>query len=223
MATLWNMFDQYHLTENMRLTNSTGKEERVFAEFLLRVGDGLEGALADDKITADTLMTIPKKFWSAAKSTAQFCEEVYPKLSSVVSKGLQSEDNDWHQWLMDRAIICPTNQDVDNINSLMVKNFPGELRTYKSHDKLLTENQAHAFPIEYLNSVSVNGVPPHVLSLKVGAPIMLIRNLDPTRGHVNGTRYVIRALYNRLIYAEIAVGPYKGNDVCVCDVDKHYF
>ena len=97
MATLWNMFDQFHLSQNMRLTNAAGKEEREFAKFLLRVGDGLEGALANDSISADTLMTIPKKFWSTAKSTAQFCEEVYPQLSSVVSKGLQSEDNDWHQ------------------------------------------------------------------------------------------------------------------------------
>ena len=221
MATLWNMFDQHHLTENMRLTNATGKEEREFAEFLLRVGDGLEGALANDSMSADTLIKIPQKFWSNAKSTAEFCEEVYPNLTSVVSKGLESEGNDWHQWLIDRSIICPTNQDVDHINSLMIKKFPGELHTYKSHDKLLSDHQAHSFPVEYLNSVSVNGVPPHVLSLKVGAPIMLIRNLDPTRGHVNGTRYIIRALYQRLIYAEIAVGPYKGN--CVQNVDTLSF
>ena len=53
-------------------------------------------------------------------------------------------------------------------------------------------------------------MPPHVLALKVGIPIMLIRNLDATRGHVNGTRYIIRELTPRVIFAEIAVGPYKG-------------
>ena len=42
---------------------------------------------------------------------------------------------------------------------------------------------------------------------------MLIRNLDSTRGHVNGTRYIIRELSKRVIYAEIAVGPYKGKQL----------
>ena len=77
---------------------------------------------------------IPQKFWSNAQTTAQFCEEVYPNLSSIVSKGIETEDTDWHQWLIDRAIICPTNQDVDQINSLMIKNLPGEMHTYKSHN-----------------------------------------------------------------------------------------
>ena len=81
---------------------------------------------------------------------------------------------------------------------------------FRSHDKLVTENQSHQFPVEYLNSIHVNGAPPHLLELKVGAPVMLIRNLDPTRGHVNGTRYIIKELQPRVIHAQIAVGPYKG-------------
>ena len=70
--------------------------------------------------------------------------------------------------------------------------------------------QLHAFPVDYLNTIDVNSMPPHLLQLKKGVPIMLIRNLDATRGHVNGTRYIIRELRKRVILAEIAVGPYKG-------------
>ena len=72
--------------------------------------------------------------------------------------------------------------------------------------------QRHAFAEEYLNQINVNSMPPHILELKVGIPIMLIRNLDATRGHVNGTRYIIRELTPRVIFAEIAIGPYKGNN-----------
>ena len=67
--------------------------------------------------------------------------------------------------------------------------------------------------MDYLNTIDVNSMPPHLLQLKKGVPIMLIRNLDSTRGHVNGTRYVIRELSKRVIYAEIAVGPYKGKQI----------
>ena len=83
------------------------------------------------------------------------------------------------------------------------------LRKIISHD-MSVFLQRHAFAEEYLNQINVNSMPPHVLELKVGIPIMLVRNLDATRGHVNGTRYIIRELTPRVIYAEIAIGPYKG-------------
>ena len=70
--------------------------------------------------------------------------------------------------------------------------------------------QLHSFPVDYLNTVDVNSMPPHLLQLKKGVPIMLIRNLDAARGHVNGTRYIIQELTKNVIFAEIAVGPYKG-------------
>jgi len=40
---------------------------------------------------------------------------------------------------------------------------------------------------------------------------MLLRNLDPVRGHCNGTRYVVRNITGRYIEAQIACGEYAGN------------
>ena len=71
--------------------------------------------------------------------------------------------------------------------------------------------QLHSFPEELLNKQDLNEMPPHILHLKVGAPIMLMRNLDQKRGHCNGTRYIIKALKSKVIFAEIVVGPYKGS------------
>ena len=236
MEHLWSQFTTYHLTENMRLIGR-GEEERQFADYLLRIGNGTEPAVEEpssDKSTAETKIAIPSKFLSKATTREDFIKEIFPSLSSIVTQGLESDDNSWHDWLCERAIICPTNADVNKINKAVIQEFPGELQTYKSHDKCLNRDQVdnqyiklfiylinsnmclmntfqlHAFPVDYLNTIDVNSMPPHLLQLKKGMPIMLIRNLDSTRGHVNGTRYIIRELTKRLIYAEIAVGPYKG-------------
>ncbi|KAL8488443.1 hypothetical protein ACS0TY_024642 [Phlomoides rotata] len=42
--------------------------------------------------------------------------------------------------------------------------------------------------IDYLNSIKCYGLPNHRLVLKVGVPIMSIRNIDPKSGLCNGTR-----------------------------------
>ena len=124
---------------------------------------------------------------------------------------LNSGDIDlWSNWLMCRAIICPTNKNTEDINQLLTKDLPGKLWVYKSFDKALNAKEAHNFPIEFLNSLQLPSIPPHILELKIGSPIILIRNLVPEHGHVNGARYVVRALGQRVIQAELAMGEHKG-------------
>ena len=49
-------------------------------------------------------------------------------------------------------------------------------------------------------------MPPHNLKLKIGAPIMMLRNLHLAGGLCNGTRMVITKIYNKLIQAKIITG-----------------
>ncbi|WVZ75282.1 hypothetical protein U9M48_023354 [Paspalum notatum var. saurae] len=35
---------------------------------------------------------------------------------------------------------------------------------------------------EFLNTLTPNGLPPHVLKLKIGCPVILLRNIDPANG-----------------------------------------
>ncbi|GJZ06887.1 nucleic acid-binding, OB-fold protein [Tanacetum coccineum] len=58
------------------------------------------------------------------------------------------------------------------------------------------------YPMEYLNTLQFLGFPPHELELKVGIPIMLLRNLNLQGGMCNGTRMIIKKLWSKLIEAE---------------------
>ena len=65
-------------------------------------------------------------------------------------------------------------------------------------------------PPEHLHTITLSGIPPHRLELKVGMPVMLMRNLDPTGGLANGTRLVIRGMQRSVLDCEVVGGAYAG-------------
>ena len=69
------------------------------------------------------------------------------------------------------------------------------------------------YPSEFLNTLTPNGLPPHVLKLKIGCPVILLRNIDPAGGLCNGTRLVVRGFQRNIIDAEIMVGDHAGKRI----------
>ncbi|XP_028761935.1 uncharacterized protein LOC114720452 [Neltuma alba] len=54
---------------------------------------------------------------------------------------------------------------------------------------------------KFLNTISSFGLPMHKLTLKVGVPIMLLRNIDEASGLCNGTRLRVTHLGKSMIEA----------------------
>ena len=77
-----------------------------------------------------------------------------------------------------------------------------------SGDKSETIESCHfsSLTIEFLNSLTTSSLPNHSIKLKIGSPIMLLRNLDQTQGLCNGTRLIITRLAKHVIAAEIIFG-----------------
>ena len=189
----------------------------------MRIGNGQEKTYPDK---GEDMVLIPKNIRSSATNVKDFCAEIFPNLKEIVKEGLQNEglgeENPyWKKYLMERFIICGTNEDCQEINDILIKELDGQAVSYRSADKVLSAldsegndtNNEGKYPTEFLNSLRSSSMPPHFLMLKPGCPIMLMRNLDPANGHCNGARYVVKALGKRNIYAELVVGPHKGNKI----------
>lgn len=91
----------------------------------------------------------------------------------------------------------------------------GQLKVYSSIDSCVEDSQSHTFPVEFLNSLNLSGLPPHKLYLKLGMPVILLRNLSPQNGLCNGTRLICRRFYMRTIECEIAIGDHAGQTVLI--------
>ncbi|XP_026450717.1 ATP-dependent DNA helicase PIF1-like [Papaver somniferum] len=71
------------------------------------------------------------------------------------------------------------------------------------------------FITEFLNNLSPPGSPPFKLDLKVGCPIMLLRNLAPKEGLCNGTILVVTRCGRHVIKAKIITGEKAGEVVFI--------
>ena len=71
------------------------------------------------------------------------------------------------------------------------------------------------YPVEYLNSINASGLPLSKLSLKVGAPIMVLRNLDPPNGVCNGTRGILKRASSRVLEVRLLGGDHAGETVFI--------
>jgi ATP-dependent DNA helicase PIF1 len=65
-------------------------------------------------------------------------------------------------------------------------------------------------PSEFLNTLTPNGLPPHVLKLKIRCPVILLRNIVPAGELCNGARLMVRGFQRNTIDAEIMVGDHAG-------------
>lgn len=77
----------------------------------------------------------------------------------------------------------------------------------------------HVYAEEYLNTVEDASLPPHRLQLAVGAPVILLRSLDYSRGLCNGTRMRIVGMSVRILTVEILTGTHIGETVLLPRID----
>ena len=162
----------FRLTRNERL-----KSNESFAKQLLDIGNGnfrtYDRELSCHQTINKSMVKLPQNMIMKSDEAKDLVNAIYPRLK------LDNQHS-----VTDGVILTPKNEDVDEINNICLDERPGNLVTkYASHfsqdNYLTTEDMQNSTPSNF---------PPSELHLKVGCPLILLRNLSYNKHLTNGTR-----------------------------------
>jgi ATP-dependent DNA helicase PIF1 len=223
---IWQHVRVFSLHHNMRVARlqtagdvAGARELQSFADYLQRLGEGTEQAYP--VVGEDSVLIPPAMHCTGGEAATidNLIEDVYGGLRGIDDPAQRTA------FITERAILTPLNHDVDRLNRKIMstvdfKNADGtvsDIRLCKSADCVVEGEQTGVYPTEFLNSLKFSGCPPHELHLRVGCPIILLRNM--TGGLANGTRLIVRSLQPRLIEAIVATGPMQDRVVYIPRID----
>ena len=192
-----------HLRENMRVKNEMAKRPNDFEfreqlekheQWLLDLG---EGRLPCHGYDESDIIDIPPSMSKDSKEAV--IDSVFEDFKEHIGDG---------EYYKSRVILAATNEIVNEVNNEMVRRIPGDLHTLESVDTVGDMDNQTSFPTEFLNSLSLSGLPEHELHLRVDSVVILLRNMDIKGGHCNGTRYLVKHIGEyRLVLHKLEAGP----------------
>ena len=173
--------------------------EQEFANWLLQVGNG-----SANIPPAMTSMSIYLSSLQNVTSTEELINNVFGE--SLIN----NDDN-----MGSKAILCAHNECAHELNEKVLDLLPGQKQTLLSADAQVEdeEDPGMLYPVEYLNSITPSGMPPHKLNIKIGAIVMLLRNINISQGLSNGTRLKITRISPTLLSAKMLIDPSAGETV----------
>ena len=194
---IWDELKLLPLKVNMRL--DANPEEADFAKWQLEVGHGKH---TDE----DANITLPPYFRCPQNTLESLIDTVYPGITQLPPPP--------DHYFTERCILSARNANVDEVNEKILGSFPGEERVYLSADSIKEDTSdpetVMMYPTEYLNEIRASGLPLHKLTLKVGSPVMVLRNLNPSEGVCNGTRGIITRMSNHVLELCLLGGDHDG-------------
>jgi len=160
-------------------------------------------------------------FGNGKNATIEFPDECLTTdiISAVYGEGPIVSDRNLN--FANSAILCPKNCQTFELNESIINKFTGEPRTYFSADSISIDDtncDASMYTVEFLNSLTPSGMPPHKLTLKPGVIIMLLRNINTSKGLFNGTRLTVVTLFQHFIHAKIVAGSFADTETFISRV-----
>ena len=112
-------------------------------------------------------------------------------------------------------ILAPRNSIVGDVNKTLIDSMPSDGKTFYSADKIIHEPGAddHSSSFitpEFMRSINSSSLSLGELNIKIGCPLILIRNLSPSRGLCNGSRMIVIEMSQRILHICLISGDHDG-------------
>jgi ATP-dependent DNA helicase PIF1 len=115
----------------------------------------------------------------------------------------------------DRILLAVHNAVINSLNKRVLELFLRAhpdltLRRYFAINTLYSDEQSHGMAIldEMMHCQTPDGLPPFELRLRPGIPVMLLRNLNHSRGLANGSRMVLTRVHSCLLKGRLLSGEF---------------
>ena len=161
------------------------QEIKEFSDWIISIGEGA----TDESNEGETMVDISDDILINVSDNPikAIVESTYPNILKNINV---------LNYFQERVILAPTLLNVDIVNEYVLSIISKEERIYFSSNNVCRadtniDSMDDLYTIKYLNSVRMSGLPNHMLKLKVGAPVMLFRNIDKSLELCNGTRLII--------------------------------
>src|SRR5438876_6474601 len=89
---------------------------------------------------------------------------------------------------MKHTILATRNDIIEKLNEQLLAFMNDEVFTSYNVDKVIDDENAEIYAIEYLNTVNLSNLPSHELKLKIDASVILLHNLSSFIELCNETR-----------------------------------
>ena len=191
----------------MRL-NTHIEEEANFARWQLQIGHGEVG----DHTIDECNIWLSNHFCCAENTVDSLIDTIYPGIHIP---------NHSDQFFSERIILSSMNKEVNVLNSTILDKFPGPSEVFHSVDCIPTSEQLGQddpllnYPVEYLNNINSGSLPLAKLELKIGCPVMVLKNLDAANGVCNGSRGILTRYSNRVLEVRLLTGDHAGKTVFI--------
>jgi len=134
------------------------------------------------------------------------CHQLYPQ--ALLTEAVTS-----HSALIGRAILAFKNDTVNDFNNSLLDKMAGTEHRFEAANKVELCQEApdsEPYAVEYLQSINLASIPPSCVRLKIGVPLILIRNLSPKNGMCNHIRLWLLGINRNCLQVAILDGRWDG-------------
>ena len=213
----FQQFDTFRMSVNLRveLCKRSDPERSarldLWAQEILNIGEG-RYLTDDDAKTEDYESVLPSivahRPVSCVADVTQMIHWSFGDLHQLSEKPIDEIMSDSS---LQSVILCPRHTSVDYINDACLNMWSGVAQRKIGIDSYDNENDARVVTLEQLNARTPGGTPPQRLDLKVGMPLILLRNMN--NDLMNGTRLLLVQILPHVIKCVVMTGRGVGREV----------